>query len=90
MAGSLNGGFQKKTEKSADFAKGGNTPMFGKGDRTTTAPQDGAHGKGSGDTNPGSAGPGASTGDKFAKGGSGKMFGYQGAVPATAGQTGAR
>jgi membrane protein involved in colicin uptake len=90
MAGSLNGGFQKKTEKKADFAKGGNTPMFGKGDRTTTAPKDGAHSMGSGTTDPGATGSGAGTSDKFAKGGSGKMFGYEGAVPATAGQTGAR
>lgn len=78
--------FLKKTEKSADFAKGGDTPMFGKGDRTTTAPKDAA----------GTATPGETykdpkeSGDKFAKGGSTKMFGYEGAVPATAGQTGAR
>ena len=90
MAGSLEGGFQKKTPKSADFAKGGKTPMFGTGDRTTTAPQDGAHGKGSGTTDQGASGPGADTGDKFAKGGSGKMFGYVGAQPAQAGITGAR
>lgn len=88
--GSLNGGFLKKTPKQADFAKGGTTPMFGKGDRTTTAPADGAHGKASGTTDQGASGAGASTGDKFARGGSGKMFGYQGSVPATAGQTGAR
>lgn len=78
--------FTKKTEKSADFAKGGDTPMFGTGDRTTTAPKDAA----------GTATPGetykdpTNSGDKFAKGGSGKMFGYEGSVPATAGQTGAR
>jgi len=90
MAGSLNGGFQKKTEKKADFAKGGNTPMFGKGDRTTTAPADGAHGAGSGTTDKGAVGPGPSTGDKFAKGGSGKMFGYEGSQPAQAGKTSAR
>lgn len=82
--------FLKKTEKKADFAKGGNTKMFGKGDRTTTAPADGAHGQGSATTDHGASGPGASTGEKFAQGGSGKMFGYQGAVPATAGKTSAR
>jgi len=90
MAGSLDGGFLKKNEKKADFAKGGNTPMFGKGDRTTTAPADGAHGKGSGTTDQGASGPGPSTGEKFASGGSGKMFGYTGALPAQAGITGAR
>jgi hypothetical protein len=78
--------FTKKTEKSADFAKGGNTPMFGSGDRTTTASKDAA----------GTATPGetykdpTNSGEKFAKGGSQKMFGYEGSVPATGGQTGAR
>jgi len=78
--------FLKKNEKAADFAKGGTTPMFGKGDRTTTAPSDAA----------GTATPGETykdpenSGDKFAKGGSTKMFGYEGAVPGSAGQTGAR
>jgi hypothetical protein len=79
--------FTKKTEKSADFAKGGNTPMFGHGDRTTTAPSDAA-----GSQKPGVTehDPKGGSGDKFAKGGSGKMFGYSGAVPAQAGITGAR
>jgi hypothetical protein len=78
--------FVKKTEKSADFAKGGNTPMFGKGDHTVTAPSDAA----------GTATPGQTykdpenSGSKFAAGGSTKMFGYQGSVPATGGQTSAR
>jgi len=85
---SLNGGFQKHTEKNADFAKGGKTPMFGKGDRTVTAPQEAAGVKTAGNTDQGD--DSAGTGDKFAKGGSGKMFGYQGAVSATAGITGAR
>jgi hypothetical protein len=86
MAGSLNGGFLKKSPKQADFAKGGNTPMFGKGDRTTTAPKDAA----------GTATPGETykdptdSGSKFAAGGSGKMFGYAGAQPAEAGKTSAR
>lgn len=78
--------FTKKTEKSADFAKGGNTPMFGHGDRTTTAPSDAAGSQKPGVTEHDPSG----SGDKFAKGGSGKMFGYQGSVPATAGQTSAR
>lgn len=83
--------FAKKTEKHADFAKGGDTPMFGQGDRTKTGPKDGAHGVEPGQTSSAPIGPeGPSTGDKFAKGGSQKMFGYQGSVPATAGQSGAR
>lgn len=79
-------GFLKKTPKSADFAKGGNTPMFGKGDRTTTAPKDAA----------GTATPGTTykdpenSGEKYACGGSTKMFGYAGAQPAEAGKTSAR
>lgn len=78
--------FVKKTEKSADFAKGGNTPMFGTGDRTKTAPSDAA----------GTATPGETykdpkdSGSKFASGGSTKMFGYQGAEPAKGGITSAR
>lgn len=79
--------FLKKTEKSADFAKGGNTPMFGKGDRTTTAPSDAAGSQASGVTE---HDPDGGSGDKFAKGGSGKMFGYEGAQPARAGITSAR
>jgi hypothetical protein len=79
--------FTKKTEKSAEFAKGGTTPMFGKGDRTTTAPSDAAGSQEAGTT---AHDPEGGSGDKFAKGGSGKMFGYAGSVPATAGQTSAR
>lgn len=87
MSKSLKGGFTKHTEKNADFAKGGNTPMFGQGDRTVTAPQDASGAKKPGDTNQGNT---SDSGDKFACGGKGKMFGYQGAVSATAGITGAR
>lgn len=85
MAG-LEGPFLKKTEKKADFAKGGDTPMFGHGDRTTTAPSDAA----------GTATPGTTykdpkdSGSKFAAGGSGKMFGYAGVQSAEAGKTSAR
>ncbi len=69
-------GFTKKTEKSADFAKGGSTHMFG--------PQKvGEQKAGVTETDSGSG-----SGDKFAKGGSGKMFGFRGAEPAKAGQTG--
>jgi len=72
------------TEKSHDveFAKGGDTHMFGEqeaGERTGSdkSPSTGK---------PDSSGPG----DKFAAGGSTKMFGYQGSVPARSGITSAR
>jgi hypothetical protein len=70
--------FTKKTEKNAEFAKGGDNHMFGpqkagEQDDATTA-----HDVTSGG------------GDKFASGGKGKMFGYSGALPATAGKTSAR
>ena len=71
-------GFLKKNEKSADFAKGGNTHMFG---------EQAAAEMPSGTTDKGDKG---GPGEKVAKGGSGKMFGYAGSVSATAGQTGAR
>lgn len=82
----LDGPFLKKNEKKADFAKGGNTPMFGSGDHTTTAPKDAA----------GTATPGQTykdptdSGGKFASGGSGKMFAYSGVQSAEAGKTSAR
>lgn len=70
--------FLKKNEKSADFAKGGNTRMFGEQEAGKMP---------SGTTDKGDqSGPG----DKFAKGGAGKMFGYAGAEPAKAGITSAR
>lgn len=71
--------FAKKTEKSADFAKGGDTHMFGE---QNAEPMPEGH----------TADPSAAdgVGDKFAKGGSGKMFGYAGSAPARAGITGAR
>lgn len=79
-------GFLKKTEKKAAFAKGGDTPMFGKGDRTVTAPSDAAGSQASGVTEHDPEG----SGGKFAKGGSGKMFGYAGSESAKAGITSAR
>lgn len=79
--------FQKKTEKNVEFAKGGNTPMFGKGDRTVTAPEEQAGTQEAGGT---AHDPSGGEGDKFAKGGSGKMFGYVGSQPAQAGKTSAR
>lgn len=71
--------FHKHTEKNADFAKGGDTPMFGQ-QSAEEAPE--------GVTRDPTAAD--SPGDKFAKGGSNKMFGYAGAESAKAGMTSAR
>jgi hypothetical protein len=73
-------GFLKKTPKNADFAKGGNTPMFG---------EQAAEAMPSGTTRDPTS-QDAAPGDKFAKGGSNKMFGYAGAETAKAGITSAR
>lgn len=70
--------FTKKSSHNADFAKGGNTHMFGE---QQAEPQTPGH---TGDR--GAGGKGAS----FAKGGSGRMFGYAGSQPAQAGRTSAR
>lgn len=72
--------FAKKTEKNAEFAKGGNTSMFG-----AQAAEPMASGTTRDKTSQDSA-----PGDKFAKGGSGKMFGYAGSQAAEAGKTSAR
>ena len=68
----------KETTKSAKFAEGGNTHMFGAQKAGEQAPATTAHDAGAG------------SGDKFAKGGSGKMFGYSPSAPARAGITSAR
>ncbi len=78
---------KKETTRDVEFAKGGNTPMFGTGDRSVASPSD-------------QAGPAAAAhtgkvndaggGGKFASGGSGKMFSYNPSVTATAGKTSAR
>ena len=80
-------GFTKKSEHNVEFAKGGKTPMFGTGDRTTTAPSDAA-----GEQKPGVTehDPDGGSKDKFASGGSTKMFGYAGSQPAQSGKTSAR
>jgi len=70
---------KKSSSHNADFAKGGNTHMFGQ-QAAEPAPAGVTRDPSSQD----------SKGDKFAKGGSGKMFGYSGAVAATAGMTSAR
>ena len=71
------------TEKTrnADFAKGGDTAMFGEQE---AAPRTGAD-KSPSTGKPDSSGPG----EKFAAGGSGKMFAYNPAKPAQAGITSA-
>ncbi len=68
------------TEKThnVEFAKGGNTPMFGEQQANPDKP--GQTGKEDVD------GKGA----EYAKGGPTKMFGFSGALPATAGITSAR
>lgn len=72
------------TEKShnVEFAKGGKTHMFGEQE---AGERDGAD-KSPSTGKPDSSGPG----DKFASGGSTKMFGFSGALPAQAGITSAR
>src|SRR5213080_4132972 len=91
--GSLNKGAQGhspyKKEKQQDFtfAKGGNTPMFGQGDRTVTASQEQA-----GEQTPGGTAhkPSGHSADKYAEGGKTKMFGYTPSQPAQSGITSAR
>lgn len=79
--------FKKETSHNVEFAKGGNTPMFGHGDRTTTASSEQA-----GEQAPGGTAhkSGANSGGKYAVGGNTKMHAYHPSVPATAGITGAR
>ena len=83
-SGSRGGDAGSATEKTHDveFAKGGDTPMFGEQEAGSRKGADKSPSTGK----PDSSGPG----EKFAEGGSTKMFGYQGSVPATAGQTSAR
>ncbi len=70
------------TEKSHDveFAKGGDTHMFGEQNADEQEAGTTAH-----DTSP-ESGPG----DKFAEGGKTKMFGFSGSLPARSGITSAR
>ena len=71
-----------ESSRNADFAEGGDTKMFGEqeaGSRT------------SGDKSPSTGKPDdRGPGEKFAAGGKGKMFGFAGALPATAGISAAR
>ena len=73
---------RNESTSNTEFAKGGDKHMFGKqvaGDRDG-ADRSASTGK------PDSSGPG----EKFASGGSNKMFGFAGAQPAQAGKTSAR
>lgn len=67
---------RNETSKSATFAEGGNTPMFGQQHVGEQKPGGTAHDVGSD--------------GKFAVGGSGKMFGFSGSMPARDGITSAR
>lgn len=71
--------FTKKTERNVEFAKGGDTPMFGEQAAGSQKPGDTAHDV-----------KGGAPGAKYAEGGKGKMFGYAGVQAARAGITGAR
>lgn len=68
---------KKETSHDTQFAKGGNTHMFGHQAAGEQKPGDTAH-----DT--------SGDGGKFASGGSGKMFGFAGSQPARSGITSAR
>ncbi len=72
------------TEKThnVEFAKGGDTPMFGEQEAGSRKGSDKSPSTGK----PDSSGPG----EKFAEGGATKMFSYQGSVLATAGISSAR
>ena len=69
---------KKEKTHNVEFAKGGNTKMFGPQKSGEQAPGVTEHDAGAG------------SGDKFAKGGSNKMFGFAGSEPAKAGITSAR
>ena len=70
---------KKEAERSAKFAEGGSTHMFGPQGANEQKPGVTEH-----DPSPEGAGP------KYAAGGSTKMFGYAPSAPATAGITGPR
>lgn len=69
---------RNESTKSATFAEGGNTPMFGE--------QQAGEVKAAQTGKPNQTGKGA----EFAKGGSNKMFGFDGSCPAKSGITSAR
>lgn len=69
---------KQEGEHNVEFAVGGDDHMFSQ--------------QAAGPDKPGNTGKDTSSapGAKYAEGGKGKMFGYHGSQPATAGQTGAR
>jgi len=75
---------KKSTPLRAALAKGGDTKMHGRGDRTVTAASDAAGKQQAGGTGHKTA----SRGSKLAEGGAQHMFPKQAAEPAKAGQTG--
>jgi hypothetical protein len=74
---------KKETQHNVTFAEGGDTPMFGKGDRTKTDDPAGEQTAGQTAADP-------KDNPKYAEGGSTKMFGFNPAVKATGGITGPR
>jgi hypothetical protein len=73
---------KKSTQRNAAFSKGGETKMFGRGDRTVTAPMDAA-----GKQTAGRTGQRSKANPRFAKGGDTPMLGEQAADPASPGRT---
>jgi hypothetical protein len=76
---------KKEGQHDVEFAEGGDTPMFGSGNREETTTSDSA-----GPQTAGQTASDAKAKQKFAEGGSSKMFGYNPAIPAKAGITSAR
>jgi len=77
-----NPGPKTSTQRRAAFSKGGDTPMFGKGDRTVTAPTDAA-----GEQTPAITSQKSKNNPRFVKGGSPHSIQQQAADPAAPGRT---
>jgi len=75
-------GPKQATPKRAELAEGGDTPMFGKGDRTKTATADAA-----GEQTPAITSQKSKRNPKFAEGGSPHSIKQQAADPAPPGRT---
>lgn len=83
--------FKKETAKNATFAEGGHSNhMFGEQVAGSQKPQVTHHSVSDSEGAKDEYGTGGSVGDKFAKGGSTKMFSFAPSVPAKAGITSAR
>ena len=76
---------KKEGQHDVEFAEGGDTPMFGTGNRLKTTTEDAA-----GTQTPAQTSSKSKNNEKYAEGGSTKMFGYSPSVPAKAGITSAR